>query len=429
MKRFSTLREAFYEALGRNNMNLLWHLKEATRSLSVRHVLDVGADMRVSKGICLPESAEAVLVVDSDRQALTALRDDFQDARIKGLEEKIETAHLGNTPVDLVYFILSLPWLDDPEAALLKAISTAPEYFVIANPIISAQQFEKIFLGFPEHREELIRIFREYDHRSLDIDAIMQAHEYYPLNVLSSMSWDPTPEHRLRTVLYTKEKPDRIPYDEAKYIIQVNAKCNFNCPDCYVVKTSETMDPAVFHQIIQNIEANEMICLRGGEPTLSDNLIADFITPALDREIRVILESNGSLVDSPFYRDYLELLTRKNIEIRLSLDRDHIDFYFGDTRRIRIDRISRFIRDATARDIKFGLFALGMSREQVNKFLQEYSVESWLPCIRPLTKYSMISELPIKGKFVDIYGGIHDRIVGKAKRMPWDSPVYESAEI
>jgi organic radical activating enzyme/ubiquinone/menaquinone biosynthesis C-methylase UbiE len=424
----NTLREAFYDALGQKNMNLLWHLNETTRSLPVKHVLDVGAGMRVSKNICLPQRAETALVVDSDSQMIRALIEDYQDDRIETVEGKIETADLGETSFDLVFFIMSLPWLDDPEAALLHAISKSPGYFIIANPIISTEQFGKICSGSPEYQEELARIFTKYYNRALDIDAIMQSHEYYPLAVLNSMSWDPTPEHRLRTVLYTKEKPDRRPYEKAKYIIQVNAKCNFNCPDCYVVKGSETMEKEVFQHLIENVRENEMICLRGGEPTLSENLIEDFIHPALDKGICVILESNGSFVGSPRYQDYLKLLTRKNIEIRLSLDREHVDFSFGDTSRTRIDRISKFIDDATPLNIKFGLFALGMCREQVKKFLQEYSVESWLPYIRPLTKYSIISELPIKGKFVDIYGGLHERIVGKAKRMPWDSPFIYSAE-
>jgi hypothetical protein len=427
-KTYNTLREAFYEELCRDNANLLWHLKEATRDLLVKHILDVGAGIRVSKNICLPQSAEKVLVVDSDSQALGLLIDDYGDDRIEAIEGKIETTDIGDTPFDLVYFIMSLPWLDDPEYALLNVISKSPDYFVISSPIISREQFSKICSGFPEYREEMTGIFAKYYNRALDIDAIMLSHEYYPLYVLSSMSWDPTPEHRLRTVLYTKEKPDRTPYEKAKYIIQVNAKCNFNCPDCYVVKSSETMDSEVFLNLIKNVRENEMICLRGGEPTLSENMIEDFIEPALNRGIHVILESNGSFVGSPYYEGYLGLLTRKNIEIRLSLDRDHVEFNQGETRQIRIDRISKFIEDAAPLHIKFGLFALGMCREQVKKFLEEYSVQSWLPYIQPLTKYSIISELPIKGKFVDIYGELHDRIVGKAKRMPWDSPLIDTEE-
>ena len=422
----NSLHEAFYEELCRNNMNLLWHLKEITRDLPAKHILDVGSGMSVSKNICLPQSAETVLIVDSERWALDGLIDCYKDNRIKTIEGKIETVFLGDTPFDLVYFIMSLQWLDDPEAALFAVISNSPQYFVIANPILSTEQFGNICAGLPEYQEESTTIFAKY--RALDVDAIMQSHEYYPLYVLSSKSWDFTPEHRLRTVLYTKEKPDRIPYDDAKYIIQVNAICNFNCPDCYVDKSGDTMDKTVFHNIINHVRENEMICLRGGEPTLSENMIEDFIEPALNKGIHVILESNGSFVGAPRYQEYLELLTRKNMEIRLSLDRDHIEFIHGETRQIRIDRISKFIADARPLNIQFGLFALGMCREQVKVFLKEYSVESWLPYIRPLTKYSLISELPIEGKFVDIYGNIHDRIVGRAKRQPWESPIIDSAK-
>ncbi len=53
-----------------------------------------------------------------------------------------------------------------------------------------------------------------------------------------------------------------------------------------------------------------------------------------------------------------------------------------------------------------------MCREHVKEFLEQYSVETWLQYIKPLTKYSNIAELPIKGKFVDTEGNIHDHITG-----------------
>jgi len=37
---------------------------------------------------------------------------------------------------------------------------------------------------------------------------------------------------------------------------------------------------------------------------------------------------------------------------------------------------------------------------------------SILKYIRPITKYLDIKDLPINGKFVDIYGNLHDRIAG-----------------
>ncbi len=72
---YDSLHEAFYEELCRNNMNLLWHLKEITRDLPAKHILDVGSGMSVSKNICLLPSAETVLIVDPERWALDALID------------------------------------------------------------------------------------------------------------------------------------------------------------------------------------------------------------------------------------------------------------------------------------------------------------------------------------------------------------------
>jgi SAM-dependent methyltransferase len=388
-------------------MNLLWQLKEVLRDLPVRRILDVGTGMRVSRNICLPESAEKALLIDPDRQALSACIDYYDNDRVEALEGKIENADYEEASFDTVLFILSLPWIDDPPAALQKAASHSPLYIIISNPEFSPEQLGKIPSYFPEHESEITGILGKYNALSPDLDAILQACDYYPLLVFKSNSWSPTPEHSLRTVLYTREKPDRIPYNQAAYIIQVNGKCTNNCPSCYVIKNDETMETAIFNDLIKNMHENEMICLRGGEPPLSENLIEDFIQPALDKGIYVILESNGSFIGSTRYREYLAILTHKNIEVRLSLDREHFDFFPERIRRARIGWVSTFIEDATKRGIKFALFTLGMCREQVKKFLDEYSVKSWLHYIRPLTKYSNISDLPIQGKYVDIKGTIH----------------------
>lgn len=408
----NNLRDIFYEKFGRDNMNLLWQLKETLNNLPVEHLLDIGAGMRVSKNICLPKSVETALIIDPDGQMLRSLIEEYHDDRLEAIQEKIETAHLGDTSFDLALFIMSLLWVDDPLAALQKVASQSPRYIVIANPEFSPEQQREIHSCFPEHAGELTELLEKYFARALDIDAIMESYEYYPLAILNSVSWNPTPEHRLRTVLYTKEKPDRTPYDEAKFIIQVNSVCNCNCPYCYVGKTGEHMDAEVFKGLIEEVDENETICLRGGEPTLTENLIADFISPALKKGIQVILESNGTFINSPRYQDYLDLLTQKNMEIRLSLDRQHIDSFPEQVRPFKIKWLSRFIDDATRLKIKFGLFTLGMSREQVRAFLEEYSVESWLHYIRPLTKYSDITELPIKCRFVDVEGAVHDHITG-----------------
>lgn len=403
------LREHFYEKLGQDNLNLLWHLKEILDRLPFRRVLDVGAGVRISRSICLPDCVETASIVDPDAQTLV---EELGDVRLRAMPEKIEDAHLEDATFDMAFFILSLLWVDDPAAALQKVASREPAYVVVAEPEFSPAQQRELASCFTEHASELDERLASFRARELDIDALMESLGYYPLAVYHSASWGPVPEHRLRTVFYTQEKPDRIPYDEAKLIIQVNSVCNCNCPVCYVAKTGDHMEAEVFVEVLEGVRADETICLRGGEPTLTENLIADFIQPSLRRGIRVILESNGAFIETPQYRDYLEVLGQTNTEIRLSLDRLHIESFPKMIRPRKIECLSRFIGDAGRLGIKFGLFSLGMSREQVEVFLGEYAVAAWQRYTKPLTKYSDITELPLRCKFVDVEGAVHDHITG-----------------
>ena len=65
------------------------------------------------------------------------------------------------------------------------------------------------------------------------------------------------------------------------------------------------MDENTFHKILETVNEKNMISLRGGEPTLSPNLISGYITPAIEKGAYVILESNGSFTGRSQYDDYL----------------------------------------------------------------------------------------------------------------------------
>ena len=45
-------------------------------------------------------------------------------------------------------------------------------------------------------------------------------------------------------------------------------------------------------------------------------------------------------------------------------------------------------------------------------FLEEHAVSEWLPHVRLLTTYSDVTEIPIRGEFVDHRGNVHDHITG-----------------
>jgi hypothetical protein len=76
----------FFEKLGRDNMCLLWHLKEILAGLPVRRLFDVGAGVRVSRNICLPEHVESASVVDPDALMLKALAREYDDPRLRTAE-------------------------------------------------------------------------------------------------------------------------------------------------------------------------------------------------------------------------------------------------------------------------------------------------------------------------------------------------------
>jgi hypothetical protein len=80
----------FYEKPGRDNMRFLWHLKEILAGLPVSRPLDVGAGVRVSKNICLPEHVESASVIDPDAPMLRALALEYNDPR-PGTAEVLES--------------------------------------------------------------------------------------------------------------------------------------------------------------------------------------------------------------------------------------------------------------------------------------------------------------------------------------------------
>jgi organic radical activating enzyme len=233
----------------------------------------------------------------------------------------------------------------------------------------------------------------------------MESHGYYPLIHLKS--------NALSTVLYTRDKPDRSAYDSAKYIIQVNSSCNFDCPSCYVDKLGIAMNENTFSEILLSVDENDVISLRGGEPTLCANLISGFIKPAIEKGAYVILETNGSFIGRSNYDEYLNIFSNQNTEIRLSLDRPHLNFLSSYEKKLdHLNKIVSFVEDANKYQIKFGLYSLAMDMKQISSLLMEFSLTGYLKYIRPITKYLNIKDLPINGKFIDIYGNFHDRIAG-----------------
>ena len=351
--------------------------------------------------------------------------------------------------VDVVTFLLCLPWIVRPEREINRIISKYnPKYVLVSDPLLPMDRINRKDTSYLKqqvdasrrqhsydssvsisdawrlYKYQLLEVLSRYSSKSNTIEKEIEDQGYYPLIVIRD---DPRfvlrlkamfPSHRIRTVMYSKDKPDRLAYDDAKYIFQINTICNLKCPFCYVEKTNEQMDETVYLRYLQNVKEGELITLRGGEPFFSSNFMSGFLKPAISRGIRVLVESNGQFTGMPNYKQYLDMLTYKNVEVRLSLDREHFDYLENHVKKERLGRLAMFIKDAEARSIKFSLTALGLGQNQIKAFLNEINFEPYVDHkkIKPLTKYSHIEDLPINNTYIDVKGISHDNVVDYSNR-------------
>ena len=400
-----SLKNTYYKNFKNQSFILKWHLNDLLDNLEYQSVLDVSGSIGLAKALCLQSGVDAVFSIDPDRAFIEEFNECDDDLRFNIIADNIENADLTHIKFDIAFFLMNLPFLTDPSTAIQKVALNAPDYIVIANHEIGPENNKIIGSDIPLLKNKIIDLILHNRISSPDIIDVMKLNGYYPLIILKSTG--------ISTVLYTRDEPDRSVYDIAKYIIQVNSSCNFDCPSCYVDKLGITMDEATFKKILLLVDEKDVISFRGGEPTLSANLISGFIDPALEKGAYVILETNGSFIGQSQYDEYLKIFSDKNTEIRLSLDRPHLSFLSTSEKKLlHLNKMVRFIEDATKHNIRFGLYSLGMDMKQITKLLKEFTLTDYLKYIRPITKYLNIRDLPINGKFIDIYGNLHDRIAG-----------------
>jgi hypothetical protein len=215
-------------------------------NLEYQLVLDVGGSIGLAKDLCLKSGVKEILSIDPDRAFLEAFNACGNDSRFNIVQNTIENVDLTNIKYDIAFLLLNLPFLTNPLTAIEKVALNEPDYIVIANPEIKPGKNCIIGSDIPKLKSEIKDIILNYKSKSLDIHEVMESKGYFPLIILKS-----TP---ISTVLYTRDKPDRMVYDTAKYIIQVNSSCNFDCPGCYVDKLGITMDEDTFKKVLLRLK-------------------------------------------------------------------------------------------------------------------------------------------------------------------------------
>jgi len=197
-------------------------------------------------------------------------------------------------------------------------------------------------------------------------------------------------------------------YKSAEFIIQVSGFCNKKCEGCYLKNFfPEILDKSIYLFHISSLFPGDLISIRGGELTLVVGWFDRFVQPAIDKGLKVIIETNGYFIGRSNYYEILPRLAHDNIFLRISFDKEHAP----NSNKEEFFKMSLFAQDAQKIGIKFGFYSLGMNDDQILEFIENTALESYLEFFHPLTKYDDISQIKLKGRYLRADGKIFDNIV------------------
>lgn len=196
-------------------------------------------------------------------------------------------------------------------------------------------------------------------------------------------------------------------YQEANLIVQVTGKCNKKCATCYdllgILKGELAQETYLLS--IDKLRKGDLVVLRGGEPTIVANWFEKFVGPAINKGLRVIIETNGYFISENDYSQILSKLAYKNIFVRISFDKSHIP------NKSDFSKMALFAKEATKFHINFAFYSLGMNKKQIINFTQGTELEMYLEKFHPLEFYQDISKVQIKGKYLRVDGTLLNKIL------------------
>jgi len=208
-----------------------------------------------------------------------------------------------------------------------------------------------------------------------------------------------------------KEGADNEVYEKADLIVQTTNRCSKRCKACYLAENSETekeeLSQEIYEDCISKLQEGDLVALRGGEITTIKDWFEKFVAPALNKGLKVMLETNGYFIGTKEYENILKNLCDDRISVRISFDKEHLNEKDSLS---EFEKMAKFANDAKNNGIKFGFYALGMDRNQIQDFVKETPLESYSNEFHSLTFYPKISELAIKGKYLKSDGQLSDRI-------------------
>jgi hypothetical protein len=388
---------------------LMDHIGQVLNGLEFKTVLDVGIGTGLSTPAYLNGRVIHVLASEPSEGMRGELEAKFSDGRLVIDEKPIVEINLDGK-YDLALFSLSLAWINDQVGSVEHVLRANPRYVVISEQVVDEEQKQSVGTGHQE-RGELRDEFNPISAEKLD--QIMSRKGYFPLRILRDPISSANGESagQLRTTLYTKTKPDAVPYENADTIFQINAYCNRRCDGCYSSFNKDSLDVESYLRRLERIPKGNLVTFRGGEPTLHPTWFEDYVSEALARGLDVIVETNGAFIDRRSYETDMGRFSDDRIHVRLSFDDKHIAELNPAKREAEFSKLAGFANHATERGISFGFYSLGMDKHQISRMIVGTELEPYGDRFHSLTFYSNINDLKMNGDYVDVSGHLHDSLV------------------
>ena len=413
--RFARGIDEFMEVSGQGRV-LRSHVDEILRNITYSYVCEIGAGTGAMPYL-RPDLTE-ILAIDPSADSLDVLTEKIEkktlelgDTKLTLINDFIENVNLEKYQFDLVVLTFTFDYLQKKYETLEKICGNKPRHVLISN-----QHFEEgkeVTLGktLPaEDRAVLLEAYKPITQE--EQDEIMEAYGYVPVVKLCNplRAGDGTEAGKLESTLYELKRDEKRPNDDiyakAKLIAQINNGCMKNCPGCYESgkKNGRVLNPDIFTAQISKLAPGDLIVIRGGEPTLHPRWFEDFVQPALDKGLEVVINTNGHFINRPNYQETLKKLSNKKITVQLSFDEDHLAGLGEKERKEEFAIMAQFAKDATERGINFGIYALGMGDSRIDELVAGTPLQEFREKFQPLTFYGTIVGPGDDGKDIQFDG-------------------------
>lgn len=387
------------------------HFDRGLSGLKYRNVLDVGIGTGSNLPFYLKQTVEKVIGIDKSKEMLSILKQNFLDPRLQIMHLSGED-HTLEEKIDLAVISLSLAWVEDKNKVLKNITKLNPDYIIISEQFVLNDKTLRVGAGF-KNELDFKNNFRPINPK--DLNDLVENYGYYAFRILKSEVRNPLDKvinGGIRTFVYSKTKPNYKSYNHTAAIFQVNTYCNKHCDGCYFERSKKKLDPKIYATYLESLDAGQTIAIRGGEPTLDESLYKDYIKPAINKDLFVLIETNGQFMNKRNYLDYIRDFSHPNLDTRFSFDESHLSGLPPEVRITQFKKGRHFADIAESKCINYGFYALGMDKKGIEEMLLGSELSNFKEKFSNLAFYDDISEVNLNGKYMAVSGQVHNKIMG-----------------